>query len=64
MKAESRMNVGLKMGYGEEYTTSLMVEAALDVDFHYGIRGAPDTADRAGVKVWALVLYREAVAWA
>lgn len=57
-KAESRMKVGLKLGYGEEYTVSLMVEAALEVDFYYGLSGWADEADRAGVKAWATDLYR------
>lgn len=58
IKAKSRMNVGLKLGYGEEYTVGIMVEAALDVDFYYGLCGSPDTADHAGVKAWATDLYR------
>jgi len=56
VKAESRLNIGLKLGYGKEYTVALMIEAALDVDFYYA-GCSPETADRAGVKVWAGDLY-------
>ena len=56
VKAESRLNLGVKSGFGKEYTVGLMVEAALDVDFYYG-GGSPDTADLAGVKAWAGDLY-------
>lgn len=51
--AKRRLSLGLRLGYGEGYTVSMMVDSAMFVDFL-----TFDMADFDAVKAWATDLYR------